>query len=158
MLLLAPEFLFEIVKAAIAQSGQRAVLFVGQRYDLDRHPFPDNIFPVRSVYHQWLFPKMAAIVHHGGAGTTAAALWSGVPSLVVPIVGDAFFWGRRTYELGVGPRPINVTDLTSHRLAIALETLTTDKQMQQRAAAVGRQLQQEDGVGRAVAAFHRRLH
>ena len=81
---------------------------------------PDSVFPVESVPHEWLFPRVAAAVHHGGAGTTAAALRAGIPSVVVPYFYDQFFWGHRLHELGVASRPISQKHLTSDGLAAAI--------------------------------------
>jgi UDP:flavonoid glycosyltransferase YjiC (YdhE family) len=94
---------------------------------------------------------MRAIVHHGGAGTTGAALRAGVPSIVVPLGFDQPFWGGRVHALGVGPRPISRRRLTASRLADAIRTATTDGAMQARAASLGVALRAERGVETAVA-------
>jgi UDP:flavonoid glycosyltransferase YjiC (YdhE family) len=90
------------------------------------------------------------VVHHGGAGTTGAALIAGVPAVVVPFMMDQPFWGARVAELGAGPQPIPRSRLTEGRLADALRVATTDETMRSTAAALGKKLQQEDGVGQAV--------
>jgi UDP:flavonoid glycosyltransferase YjiC (YdhE family) len=90
------------------------------------------------------------VVHHGGAGTTAAALRAGVPSLAVPFAGDQFLWGRRLFALGVGPRPILRWELTADGLAGALRTMAGDEAMRRRAAELGEAVRAEDGIGRAV--------
>jgi UDP:flavonoid glycosyltransferase YjiC (YdhE family) len=100
---------------------------------------------------------MAAVVHHGGAGTTAESLRAGVPSVVVPFFYDQFFWGRRVFELGAGPRPIPRKRLDAAALANAIREATSDPEMLRRAGAVGKQIRAEDGVARAVAAFDRHL-
>jgi sterol 3beta-glucosyltransferase len=109
------------------------------------------VLMVKSIPHAWLFPQMAAIVHHGGAGTTAAGLRSGVPSIVIPFFGDQPFWGQRVAELGVGPAPIPRQQLTVDRLAQAIQTAIADRTMRQRAAALGATIQAENGVANAVA-------
>ena len=93
---------------------------------------------------------MAAVVHHGGAGTTGAGFRAGVPSVLVPHLGDQPFWAKRVTELGVGPQPIPRRKLTSERLAAAITTATTDQSMQARAAALGKRIRAEDGVGRTI--------
>jgi sterol 3beta-glucosyltransferase len=112
---------------------------------------PDSILRVGAVPHDWLFPRMAAVIHHGGAGTTAAGLRAGVPSVVVPSFGDQFFWGWRVGELGVGPKPIPRVKLTAAKLAGAIRQAVSDEGMRGKAAQVGRQIDAEDGVGNAVA-------
>jgi UDP:flavonoid glycosyltransferase YjiC (YdhE family) len=103
-----------------------------------------------SIPHAWLFPRMAAVVHHAGVGTTAAGLRAGVPSIAVPYFGDQPYWGRRIAELGVGPQPIPRSRLTADRLALALRSATTDAAMQGRAARLGEAIRGEDGIGNAV--------
>ncbi|MBN2470549.1 MAG: glycosyltransferase, partial [Anaerolineae bacterium] len=94
---------------------------------------------------------MAAVVHHGGAGTTAAGLRAGRPTVVVPFMIDQPFWGARVEALGAGSAPIPQKQLTVEKLAAALRQVTTDAGIQARAAALGEQLRAEDGVGRARA-------
>jgi len=100
---------------------------------------------------------MAAVIHHGGAGTTGAALRAGVPSLVVPFAADQPFWGERTYALGVGPRLIPRRRLTAENLAEAVRIAVTDPGMRERASLIGSQIQAEDGVARAVEVFERHV-
>jgi sterol 3beta-glucosyltransferase len=118
---------------------------------LQKADLPDRVFMVKSIPHAWLFPQMAAIVHHGGAGTTAAGIRSGVPSIVIPFFGDQPFWGQRVAELGVGPAPIPRQQMTVDRLAQAIQIAITDRSMRQRAAELGAKIQAEDGVANAVA-------
>nr|HMT22187.1 glycosyltransferase [Promineifilum sp.] len=100
---------------------------------------------------------MAAVVHHGGVGTTHVGLRAGVPNGVVPFFGDQPFWGDRVQALGAGPRPILQDDLTAERLAEAIGTATGDAMMCARAAEVGRKIQAERGVEEAVAIVNRYL-
>lgn len=115
----------------------------------------DDIFFADSLPHEWLFPRVAAVVHHGGAGTTGAALRAGVPSVVVPFTMDQPFWGSRVEALGAGPKPIPRKRLTEKRLADALGLATGDAQMRTLAAELGAKLREEDGVAEAVALFSR---
>jgi UDP:flavonoid glycosyltransferase YjiC (YdhE family) len=98
---------------------------------------------------------MAAVVHHGGVGTTAAGLAAGVPAVVTPFFGDQPFWGRRIYKLGVGPQPIPRSRLSAASLAEAIRVATTDTQMRTRAANLGARIQAEDSLARAVALIER---
>jgi UDP:flavonoid glycosyltransferase YjiC (YdhE family) len=144
-----PEETAELVFAALKQAGQRAILLSGWS-GLRAADVPPGVFMVESVPFQWLFPRMAAVVHHGGAGTTAAGLRAGVPSIVVPFFGDQPFWGRRVYDLGAGPRPIPRRQLTVERLALALRTAVTDESIRGHAAALGAKIRTEDGPRAAV--------
>lgn len=110
----------------------------------------DDVLVVGDVPHEWLFPRTAGVVHHGGAGTTAAALRSGVPSLACPFFADQFFWARRTAALGVGPSPVRARALDAERLGLALLRLTGPEH-RVRAAAVGTALRAEEGVATAAA-------
>ena len=92
---------------------------------------------------------MKAVVHHGGAGTTAAALRAGKPMIICPFFGDQPFWGGRVYELGVGTAPIPQKNLTAEGLASALRQVVSSD-MAARAAALGAKIRAEDGIARAV--------
>jgi sterol 3beta-glucosyltransferase len=111
--------LLELAVEALKQTGQRAVLLGGWA-NLETLDLPENVFQLDAVPHDWLFPQMAAVVHHGGSGTTAAGLRAGVPSILVPFFGDQPYWGRRVHALGVGPRPIQRKKLTVSKLADAI--------------------------------------
>jgi sterol 3beta-glucosyltransferase len=140
----------EIVIEALRLAGQRAVLATGWG-GLTAENAPDGIFVLDAVPHDWLLPQVAAVIHHGGAGTTAAALRAGKPTVICPFVGDQTFWGRRVATLGVGPAPIPQGKLTAERLAQAIRSAITDQGMRQRAAALGEAIRAENGVERAIA-------
>ncbi len=125
--------------------------------EIENLPLPDTILPIAKAPHAWLFPRVAAVVHHGGAGTTAASLRAGVPTLVTPLAVDQFFWGKRVEALGVGPRPVPQRSLTAARLAHALEQATQTEAMRARAQALGKAIQAEDGVQRAVEIIRSRV-
>ena len=145
-----PETITRIAVEALAAVGERGVLLTGwgglKASELDR-----DIFVVGNVPHEWLFPRMKMIIHHGGAGTTAAGLRAGVPNLVVPFFADQPFWGERIYQLGVGPAPISRRKLNVTRLAEAIRVGCHDDGLRQRAARLGQALRAEDGVANAVA-------
>lgn len=141
---------------AIAQSGRRAVLLSGWA-GLGDMALPETILRIDAAPHDWLFPRVAAAVIHGGAGTVAACLRAGRPAVVVPHLADQLFWGRRVEELGVGPRAIPRPRLTAEALAAAIRAVTTDARMQQHAAELGRKIRGEDGVAAAMALIERRL-
>lgn len=149
-----PEALTQLVLGAVRNAGLRAVLVSGWG-GLSTAAGSDDVFFADSLPYEWLFPRVAAVVHHGGAGTTGAALRAGVPAVVVPFTMDQPFWGSRVEALGAGPKPIPRKRLTESRLADALLLAVGDAEMRKRAAEVGAQLRKEDGVAEAVAHFSR---
>lgn len=151
-----PEQLTKIALQALVKSGQRGILATGWG-GLSATELPDGVIQIQQCPHNWLFPQMAAVVHHGGAGTTGASLKAGVPSIIVPFFGDQPFWGQRVNQLGVGPAPIPREQLTTERLAGAIQATVRDREIQSSATRLGHQLQQENGVARAIEAFHNYL-
>jgi sterol 3beta-glucosyltransferase len=105
---------------------------------------------IDSVPHDWLFPYMQAVIHHGGAGTTAAGLRAGKPTLILPFFGDQPYWGERVETLGVGPRPIRQDSLTIRGLSAAIERICTDLEMREIARLLGEKIQVERGLETAV--------
>ena len=140
----------DLVLAALDRSGQRGILVSGWG-GMNQAHLPATVHMMESVSHSWLFPRVAAVVHHGGAGTTAAGLRAGVPSIVVPFFGDQLFWGQRVEKLGVGTAPIPRKKLTVELLARAIDRAVTDPVMRQQAANLGVKIQAEDGIASVVA-------
>jgi len=149
MLSRKPEETADMVLAALACTGQRGVLSSGWG-GLKKENLPETVFMIGSIPHAWLFPKMSAVVHHGGAGTTGAGLRSGVPSIITPFFGDQPFWGQKVYELGVGPKPIPRKRLTVDSLTEAIQQAVSDTEMRKSASSLGERIRAEDGVARAV--------
>lgn len=147
-----PDDVTRLIVRALRQAGVRGVLSSGWG-DLGNIDLPDSVLKVGAVPHDWLFPRMSAVVHHGGAGTTSAALRAGVPSVVVPFFGDQRFWARRVHTLGAAPAPIPRGELTADRLAHAIRTAVCDPTMRQRAVWLGKRLEKENGVQRAIEAL-----
>jgi len=139
----------QMILDALQQTGQRGILLTGWG-GITQTELSDDVFLLSSVPHDWLFPQMAAIVHHGGAGTTAAALRAGVPSVVIPFFGDQPFWGDRVMKLGTSPSPISKAELTVDRLAAAVTTAVTDSIMQKQAKAIGAVIRAENGIQQAI--------
>ncbi len=131
----APLETTQIIAAAAAGTGIRIVLGSGWA-ELGHVPLPREILVVDEICHAALFPRLAAVVHHGGAGTTATAARAGVPQLVVPHMLDQYYWGRRVEDLGIGPRAIPKTRLSAETLGKAMRCAANDPRYRQRAAAV----------------------
>lgn len=138
-----PERTLAALLHAARRFGRRVVLVDGPETSL-----PDDLVRVHDVDYGEVFARVAAVVHHGGQGTTAAALRAGVPQVVVPSFADQPFWGRRMAELGVAAAPVGFPELTGERLAAALGT-ALDGRTRERAAGLGQQVRDERGVGAA---------
>jgi sterol 3beta-glucosyltransferase len=150
-----PEETADLALQALERTGQRGVLSSGWG-GLKKEDLPKTVFMVGAIPHSWLFPQMAVIVHHGGAGTTAAGLRAGIPAVVTPYFGDQPFWGQRIYKLGVGPRPIPRRRLTVDRLAESIQRAVSDPAMRRQAACLGESIRSETGIAGAVAVLERR--
>lgn len=144
-----PEQVARLIIEALALSGQRGLLLTGWG-GLRPELTPDSVFVANAVPHSWLFPRMAAVVHHGGAGTTAEGLRAGVPTVIVPFLFDQPFWGAQIKALGLGPEPVPQKHLTAERLAHAIRIAVTDAGIRQRARSCGEAIRAEDGLGNAV--------
>lgn len=151
-----PERLTRLTLDALARSGQRAVLLSGWA-GLAEGDLPPAVLRLDSAPHGWLFPRMAAIVHHGGVGTTHEGLRAGVPNVIVPFFGDQPFWADRVHALGVGPRPIPQEELTADALADAIRAAVSDRTMRARAAAIGECIRAERGAAAAADVIERYL-
>ena len=150
------EDLTGLVFAALRSLGLRGILATGWG-GLSPAQLPPDMLMLDWVPHDWLFPRTAAVIHHGGAGTVATALRCGVPQVVVPFFGDQHFWGQRIHRLAVAPPPVPRRRLTADRLAVALRAVTSDPPLRARAAAVGARIRDEDGVSAATHASRRHL-
>ena len=144
-----PADLTRIVLAALAQTGQRAVLATGWG-GLTKEALPvelsGRLFLIDKAPHSWLFPKCAGIVHHGGAGTTHEAVRWGKPTLVCPVFGDQPFWGQQIHRISAGPEPIRQKKLTPTNLAEALKALERDT-YKQGAESARETINEEPGAG-----------
>jgi UDP:flavonoid glycosyltransferase YjiC (YdhE family) len=116
---------------------------------------PPNMLRVGTLDHRALFPRTALVVHHGGAGTTHAAVAAGIPSVVVPHVGDQRYWADRLQRLGVAPAPIGVRELTGARLADAALAAAADPRLREAAGSLAARLADEDGTSAAVGLLER---
>jgi sterol 3beta-glucosyltransferase len=107
------EKISKIILEGLAMSGKRAIISgFGNLQNI-----PDTIYKIDNIPHSWLFSKVSAVCHHGGAGTSAAGFEAGVPSMIFPFALDQFSWAQRAYDLGVGPKPMPIKKLTSEKFA-----------------------------------------
>ncbi|MCT2591397.1 glycosyltransferase [Streptomyces sp. N2-109] len=147
-----PDGLSRAVVRALRAAGLRGVI---QRGWSGLHASAADMLTVDEVSHAAAFPHMAAVVHHAGAGTTAAGLRAGVPTVPVPVQFDAAFWSSRLVALGTSPVSVPLRRLTAPGLASALKRATTDPSYRQRARDLATRIREEDGVGPVLAAVDR---
>lgn len=145
--------LLNMIKEALIISNERAIVFLSynQKTQLVHD---DHIFLIDSTPHSWLFPKVAATVIHGGAGTCAASLKAGKPTIVIPFMGDQLFWGEQIYKRGVGPKPVPYKSLNALKLAESIKEAVSNKQMIENAKHIGEILQKENGGALAAEKIH----
>lgn len=139
----------KIVMDALNYSRQRGILATGWSGMAKPEHIPEDIFILESAPHSWLFPQMAAVVHHGGAGTTAAGFRAGVPSVIIPYGNDQFAWGRRVYELGVGSKAIPRKELTAEKLSDAIQ-FALREEIKTTAKILGENIRNENGAETAA--------
>ena len=145
--------LSDVIAGAARQAGARVVIQAGQAgLTLPAGP-SDQAILIGDTPHEWLFPKMAALIHHAGAGTTAAGLRAGTPAIAVPMIGDQPFWAARLHALGTGPRPIPLRKLTVQALASAISDATTRPSYRDRARQFASRIAAEDGTRPVIEAL-----
>ncbi|MEU9859418.1 glycosyltransferase [Streptomyces sp. NPDC047971] len=137
------ERLSTLVVEALRRAKVRGIVQAGWS---GLHADGDDLFTVQEVPHAWLFPRTAAVVHHAGAGTTAAGLRAGVPAVPVPVQLDQHFWAARLARLGVAPAPLRYQRLTVEGLAAAITTATRTPALRARARLLAGHLAEEDGA------------
>lgn len=153
MVMKSPESLGNIAIEALASIKARGIIstgWTGLKAEELNKTLPSHVIAVDYVPHNWLFSRVKALVHHGGASTTGAALQSGKPSTVVHFFADQAFWGDRLHALGAGTKPISFQRITRDKLTQALTQLETDQSLHKRALELSTQLAAEDGVRNAV--------
>ncbi len=136
--------LMALTLRAVHAAGLRAVINLG--WSGTKLKSTRNVYFADYIPHNWLFPRVRAVIHHGGAGTTAAGLRFGKPALVIPFSGDQYFWGHRVYSLGCGPKPVPRDSLSVQRLTKSLLDLTGKPRYSENARALGEKLRAEDGT------------
>jgi UDP:flavonoid glycosyltransferase YjiC (YdhE family) len=144
-----PKQVARAVLAAVRSLGARVILDAGWS-TMDPSDLRDDAIVVKNIPHDWLFERVAAVVHHGGAGTTAAALRAGRPSVVAPFILDQFFWAERLHALQVAPRALPSERIGERRLAAALAQVTGDSGLRENARRLGQLMRSEGGVALAA--------
>jgi len=152
-----PQRTTAIILESLKRTGQRGVLQVGWG-GLGNHSLPENVFKIDYAPYDWLFSRMAMAIHHGGSGTTAFGLRSGVPSCVVSFVFDQHYWGERIAGLGAGPDPVRFKDLTVDRLTEVIYSGIRNSQIKQKAAELGEKIKAENGIQNALTIFDKLLY
>ncbi len=145
-----PQRMANLVVDALQKAKVRGIIATGGG-GMEASNLTETIFKIDRVPHTWLFPRVSAVVHHGGAGTTAAGLRAGIPTIVCPFLVDQPYWGERVYDLGVGTKPIPQKKLTAKKLAEAIREVTTNQVIRQNAATLGEKIGEEDGITNAIA-------
>lgn len=146
----------DIIIKALTDTGQRGIVGRGWGDLGTLLDVPDSVFLLEDCPHDWLFPQCSAVVHHGGAGTTATGLKAGCPTTIVPFFGDQFFWGDRVHQRGLGPAPIPISQLSVENLSDAIRFML-QPEVKSQAMEMAKLIENEDGVAAAVDAFHRHL-
>jgi UDP:flavonoid glycosyltransferase YjiC (YdhE family) len=148
--------LADIISAALQRAGVRGIIQAGWA-GLD--VTGGDVLTIGDTPHEWLFPQLAAAAHHCGAGTTAAVLRSGIPSIALPgPVGDQPFWARRLHDLGAAATPLPQRKLTAQRLADAIRITLDDTDLRSAAEGLAARLATEDGTTAAITAIEGLLH
>lgn len=147
---------FEILSEAVTKTKQRAVIGLGWTKNSFTGAIPENLFLIENTPFTWLFPQMKLVIHHGGAGTTAAGLIAGKPTIIIPHIADQPAWGLRVYELGVGSKPIAKKNLTANKLSKAI-LFALQPRIVETANQLGQSMRKENGSGKAVEIIHKYL-
>lgn len=148
----------QMVFEAVRLTGQRALVSKGWGgLGADQLGKPDGVFMLGNCPHDWLFRHVSCVVHHGGAGTTAAGIAAGRSTIIVPFFGDQPFWGAMVAKAGAGPQPIPYKELTAEKLADAIR-FALDPIVSSKAAALAAKIGSEHGSENGALSFEKHLH
>lgn len=149
-----PDAMTKLIFEAVKKSGVRALVSKGWGgLGADDLGIPEGVFMLGNVPHDWLFQHVSCVVHHGGAGTTAAGIATGKPTIVVPFFGDQPFWGAMVARAGAGPLPIPYKQLTAEKLAAAIAEAIKPETLE-RAKELGAKIKEEQGCDVGGKSFH----
>ncbi|KAB8229652.1 uncharacterized protein BDW43DRAFT_322041 [Aspergillus alliaceus] len=150
-----PDRMANYIVEAVRQCGVRAIVSRGWSKLGEARSDPNLLF-IGDCPHEWLFKRVAAVIHHGGAGTTACGLLNGRPTGIVPFFGDQLFWGKMVHSAGAGPCPIPYEKINTETLAEAIDICMSSK-ARIAASGIATRMRAENGVRDAVESFHRNL-
>jgi UDP:flavonoid glycosyltransferase YjiC (YdhE family) len=152
-----PNAMTKMIFEAVKKTGRRALVSKGWGgLGADELGIPEGVFMLGNVPHDWLFKHVSAVVHHGGAGTTAAGIAAGRPTVVIPFFGDQPFWGAMTAKAGAGPLPIPYKELTADKLADAINEALKPESLE-RAQELSQKISKEQGDQVGAQSFHQML-
>lgn len=151
-----PQKMTQIIVEALEITKQRGIINKGWGGLGDLAEEKEFVYLLDNCPHDWLFLQCASVVHHGGAGTTAAGLKAACPTTIIPFFGDQPFWGERVHARGVGPPPIPVDEFSLDKLVAAINFML-DSKVKERAIELAKAMEDEDGVTGAVKAFFKHL-
>lgn len=151
-----PQKMTNIIVEALESTKQRGIIHKGWGGLGNLAEPEDFVYTLDNVPHDWLFLQCSAVVHHGGAGTTAAGLKAACPTTIVPFFGDQPFWGEQVHAKGIGPPPIPIEEFCLDKLVSAIEFML-DPKVKQRAVDLAKAMENEDGVTGAVNAFYKQF-
>ena len=146
-----------LIFEAVKKAGVRALVSKGWG-GLGDDVVPENVYMLENTPHDWLFSRVSAVIHHGGAGTTAAGLRAGKPTIIVPFFGDQPFWGDMVANAGAGyHKPIPYKRLSAEELAIGIDECLKPA-AREAAEEIAKRIEKEGDAGRnAVKSFLRHL-
>ncbi|PNS21582.1 Sterol 3-beta-glucosyltransferase [Sphaceloma murrayae] len=152
-----PTAMTKMIFDAVKMTGQRALVSKGWGgIGADELGIPEGVMMLGNVPHDWLFQRVSAVVHHGGAGTTAAGIAAGKPTVIVPFFGDQPFWGAMIAKAGAGPEPIAYKDLDADKLATSIKTALLPATLD-RARELAAQISSENGCHTGAQSFHQQM-
>ncbi|KAL9087941.1 MAG: hypothetical protein Q9159_003383 [Coniocarpon cinnabarinum] len=152
-----PNAMTNLIFEAVKETGQRALVSKGWGgFGAEDIGIPDGVYMLGNIPHDWLFQRVSAVVHHGGAGTTAAGIAAGKPTVIVPFFGDQPFWGSMVHKAGAGPMPIPNKKLTADALATAITEALTPSCVE-KAKELSARISKEQGSETGAEYFHNEL-
>lgn len=152
-----PDAMTKMIFEAVKKTGQRALVSKGWGgFGAEDIGIPDGVFMLGNCPHDWLFKRVSCVVHHGGAGTTAAGIATGRPTVIVPFFGDQPFWGSMVAKAGAGPEPMPYKELNADKLATAIMEALAPTALE-KAGELGAKISQESGTEMGAQSFHKHL-